>query len=152
MNEDALVGPQVAEVKQHHVGCDVVDRQGGGLLEAHALRDEEGVVRWCHHHLLPQPEAVQHHHLIADLEQRLREKKAQLLAELFPPAALVEMGTFDNITVRKISNKCVNKSPGDDDQHQPSNVGVVKRFPMATVKRKRPLLREACAGKWDDGA
>lgn len=58
MDEDALVGPQVAKVKQHHVGGDVVDREGGSLLEAHALRDEEGVVCWCHHHLLPQPKAV----------------------------------------------------------------------------------------------
>lgn len=73
VNQDTLVGPQVAEVKQHHVGGDVVDREGGGLLEAHALRDEEGVVGRGHHHLLPQPEAVQHHHLITNLEERRRE-------------------------------------------------------------------------------
>lgn len=68
MNEDALVGPQVAEVEQHHVGGDVVDGESCRLLEAHALWDEEGVVCRDHHHLLPQPEAVQHHHFIADLE------------------------------------------------------------------------------------
>lgn len=73
MDEDALVGPQVAEVKQHHVGGDVVDGKGCRLLEAHALRDEEGVARWHHSHLLPEPEAVQHHHLIADLEQEAHE-------------------------------------------------------------------------------
>lgn len=70
VNQDALVGSQVAEVEQHHVGGDVVDRQGGRLLEAHALWDEEGVARRCHHHLLPQPEAAQHHHLVADLPVR----------------------------------------------------------------------------------
>lgn len=67
VNQDALVGPQVAEVEQHHVGGDVVDGEGGRLLEAHALWDEEGVARRRHHHLLPQPEAAQHHHLVADL-------------------------------------------------------------------------------------
>lgn len=75
VDEDALVGPQVPEVKQHHVGGDVVDREGGSLLETHALRDEEGVVCGRHHHLLPQPEAVQHHHLIADLEQRMEGRR-----------------------------------------------------------------------------
>lgn len=67
VNQDALVGPQVAEVEQHHVGGDVVDGEGGRLLEAHALWDEEGVAHRRHHHLLPQPEAAQHHHLVADL-------------------------------------------------------------------------------------
>lgn len=67
VNQDALVGPQVAEVEQHHVGGDVVDGEGGRLLEAHALWDEEGVARRRHHHLLPQPKAAQHHHLVADL-------------------------------------------------------------------------------------
>lgn len=67
VNQDALVGPQVAKVEQHHVGGDVVDGEGGRLLEAHALWDEEGVARRRHHHLLPQPEAAQHHHLVADL-------------------------------------------------------------------------------------
>lgn len=72
MNEDALVGPQVAKVEQHHIGGDVVDGESRRLLEAHALWDEEGVAcRHCHH-LLPQPEAVQHHHLITDLEQKTR--------------------------------------------------------------------------------
>lgn len=70
MNEDTLVGPQVAKVKQHHIGSDVVDREGCCLLKAHALRDEEGVVCRHHRHLLPQPEAVQHHHLVTDLEQK----------------------------------------------------------------------------------
>lgn len=70
MNEDTLVGPQVAKVKQHHIGSDVVDREGCCLLKAHALWDEEGVVCRHHRHLLPQPEAVQHHHLITDLEQK----------------------------------------------------------------------------------
>ena len=70
MDEDALVGPEVAEVEQHHVGGDVVDGKGRRLLEAHALWDEEGVGRRHHRHLLPEPEAAQHHHLIADLEQR----------------------------------------------------------------------------------
>lgn len=70
VNQDALVGSQVAEIKQHHVGGDVVDGQGGRLLEGHALWDEEGVARRHHHHLLPQPEAAQHHHLVADLPGR----------------------------------------------------------------------------------
>lgn len=70
MNQDALVGPQVAEVEQHHVGGDVVDGEGGRLLEAHALWDEEGVARRRHRHLLPHPKAAQHHHLVADLPGR----------------------------------------------------------------------------------
>ena len=73
MNEDTLVGPQVAEVKQHHIGGDVVHGEGCRLLEAHALWDEEGVARRHHRHLLPQPEAVQHHHLVADLEKKAEE-------------------------------------------------------------------------------
>lgn len=75
MDEDALVGSQVAKVEQHHVGSDVVDREGGSLLEAHALGDEEGVVCWCHHHLLPQPKAVQHHYLVTDLKQRVQNRR-----------------------------------------------------------------------------
>lgn len=75
MDEDALVGSQVAEVEQHHVGGDVVDREGGSLLEAHPLWDEEGVVYCCHHHLLPQPEAVQHHHLVANLEKMVQNRR-----------------------------------------------------------------------------
>lgn len=73
MNEDALVGPQVAEVKQHHVGSDVVHGEGCRLLKAHSLWDKEGVA--CRHrrHLLPQPEAVQHHHFITDLQQKACE-------------------------------------------------------------------------------
>lgn len=67
VNQDALLGPQVAEVEQHHVGGDVVDGQGGRHLEAHALRDEEGVGRRCDHHLLPQAEAAQNHHLVTNL-------------------------------------------------------------------------------------
>lgn len=80
MNQDALVGPQVAEVEQHHVGGDVVDGEGGRLLEAHALWDVEGVVGRRHHHLLPQPEAAQHHHLVADLpvgEEGKRETQCE---------------------------------------------------------------------------
>lgn len=74
VNEDTLVGPQVAEVKEHHVGSDVVDRESGRLLEAHALWDEEGVARRHHRHLLPEPEAVQRHHLITDLEQNRKAR------------------------------------------------------------------------------
>lgn len=74
MNEDALVGPQVAKVKQHHEGSDVVHGEGRRLLEAHALWDEEGVVHRHHRHLLPQPKAAQHHHLITDLEQKARDE------------------------------------------------------------------------------
>lgn len=73
VDKDALVGPQVAKVEQHHVGSDVVDRKGCGLLEAHALRDEEGVAGRHHCHLLPEPKAVQHHHLITHLEEKTQE-------------------------------------------------------------------------------
>lgn len=73
MDEDALVGPQVAKIKQHHVGSDIVDRKGCCLLKAHALWDEEGVACRHHRHLLPEPKAVQHHHLITDLEQKAQE-------------------------------------------------------------------------------
>lgn len=74
VNEDALIGPQVAKVKQHHEGGDVVHGEGGRLLEAHALWDEEGVVGRHHRHLLPQPKAAQHHHLIADLEHKAQDE------------------------------------------------------------------------------
>lgn len=74
MDEDALVGSQVAKVKQHHVSGDVVDRKSRCLLEAHALRDEEGVVGRYHRHLLPQPEAAQNHHLVSHLEQEHPEE------------------------------------------------------------------------------
>lgn len=70
MDEDTLVGPKVAEVEQHHVGGDVVDREGCCVLKAHAFWDEEGVGCWYHCHLLPQPKAAQHHHLITNLEQK----------------------------------------------------------------------------------
>lgn len=73
MNQDALVGSQVAEVEQHHVGSDVVDGEGCCLLKAHALWDEEGVGCRDRRHLLPQAEAAQHHHLIADLEHKTQE-------------------------------------------------------------------------------
>lgn len=74
MDEDALARPQVAKIKQHHIGGDIVDRKGRRLLEAHALRDEEGVARWHRRHLLPEPKAIEHHHLITDLEQKKHKK------------------------------------------------------------------------------
>lgn len=70
MDQDALVGPQVAKVKQHQVGGDVVDWEGSCLLKTHPVWDEEGVAGWNHSHLLPQPKAVQHHHLVTNLKNK----------------------------------------------------------------------------------
>lgn len=74
MDEDTLVGSQVAEVKQHHVSGDVVDREGCCVLKAHAIWDEEGVGCWYHCHLLPQAKAAQHHDLVTNLEQKAGEE------------------------------------------------------------------------------
>lgn len=73
VDEHALVGPQVAKVEEHHVGGDVVDREGCGLFKSHAVWDEEGVAGRHRRHLLPQPIAVQHHHFIANLKQKVKE-------------------------------------------------------------------------------
>lgn len=86
MDEDTLARPQVGHVEQHHVGGQVVDGQGSGFLEAHALRHEVGVEGWCDNHFLPQATAHHHDDTIPHLrreEERGRSDKAKLLTTAY---------------------------------------------------------------------
>ena len=60
MDQDALAGPEVGHLEEHHVGGEVVHGQRRRLLEAHGVGHEEGLVSRHHHQLLPQATAAQH--------------------------------------------------------------------------------------------
>lgn len=69
VDEDALARTNVAHLKQHHVGGQVVDGESGALLEAHRLGHEEGAVSGRHDHFLPHAAAVQHDDPIPHLRE-----------------------------------------------------------------------------------
>lgn len=83
VDEHALVGSQVAKVEEHHVGGDVIHREGCSLFKSHPVWDEEGVAgRHCRH-ILPQPVAVQHHHFISHLKQKVKDMISLVKWKLF---------------------------------------------------------------------
>ena len=68
MDEHALARADVTEVVEHHVGGEVVDGQGGRLLEAHTGRHREDVLPGHGHVLAPHAEVIHNHHAVPDLQ------------------------------------------------------------------------------------
>ena len=68
MDKHAFARADVAEVVEHHVGGEVVDGQGGRLLEAHPGRHREDVLPGHGHVLAPHAEVIHNNHPVPDLQ------------------------------------------------------------------------------------
>jgi hypothetical protein len=64
MHQDALAGPDVGDTEQHVVRRDVVDRDRGGFLETHSVRNPEHLLRGRAHHIRVSSEMGQREHAL----------------------------------------------------------------------------------------